>query len=346
MNENHVYDGLPRIKKKCGICGGALVDAGFFNACVQCANTEPLGQGVQPESGQLAHEKPIAYIAGALNDMSCAYLGNVRKMILWAEKVRELGYAVFIPGIDLLCGIACDDWNYDVCFNNSQPFLAKSDIVFVCPGWENSKGTKRELDTACDLGIQIYYGEVGYRDLQHKPIDKLMAKMADNMAAAIHGEIKRSDEESARDRRRPFKDLHNSATDELDRRKSKDGYITAQELNDEALAELERRIANPPFRNGAKTGRSPGDKSYMRADEGTYDEHVEPSDISPVSISDNKCCGTCKYYEEINKFDSGTSGGACRHLPTGLSWAYTRLKPETHSDYGTNCDVWSTKYRC
>lgn len=112
------------------------------------------------------HEKPIAYIAGALNDMSCAYLSNVRQMILWAKKIRELEYAVFIPGIDLLCGIACDNWSYDVCFNNSQPFLAKSDIVFVCSGWENSDGTARELDTAHDLSIPIYYGEEGYEKLK------------------------------------------------------------------------------------------------------------------------------------------------------------------------------------
>ncbi len=163
------------------------------------------GDSIKDRPGQcelLAHEKPIAYIAGALNDMSCAYLGNVRKMILWAEKIRALGYAVFIPGIDLLCGIACDGWSYDVCFDNSQPFLAKSDVVFVCPGWENSKGTKRELDTAKNLSIPIYCGDKGYQDLQVKFIASLGTKMADNMAKKLRSEI--SDEESVRDRRRPY----------------------------------------------------------------------------------------------------------------------------------------------
>ncbi len=190
-------------------CGGEI----YLNTlsckflCSLCSYSAPLELPV--------HERPIAYIAGALNDMSCAYLQNVRQMILWAEKIRELGYAVFIPGIDLLCGIACDDWNYDVCFNNSQPFLAKSDIVFVCPGYEKSKGTKRELATANNLSIPIYYGAGGYAVLQSKQL---------GLRYVVHENDKKlGDLESAKDQRKP----------------------------------------------------------YMRADEGTCDEHVGPDEIKP-----------------------------------------------------------------
>ena len=272
-------------------CGGYiwwLADRKMF-VCQSCSKSY---DKLAPVPKSPVHERPIAYIAGALSDMCWDYLKNVRNMILWSDKINALGYAVFVPGLDLLCGIATNDWDYTKAFANSQPFLAKSDIVFVCPGWEYSKGTKRELETACDLNIQIYYGGEGYEQLQR---DK-------DLAPGMRGISHSFDDDNEL---RPFKDLHDSAT-----------------------AELESRKKLP----------------YMTADEGTCDDHVGPD--APVSINDNKCCGTCRYYEEINKFDSGASGGNCHHIPKGLSWAYARLKPETHSDYGKDCDVWETKYRC
>ncbi len=270
-------------------CGGFVYWRGYRRMFV-CLNCSKSYDKIAPVPETPAHVRPIAYIAGALNDMSCAYLSNVRKMILWAEKIRELGYAVFIPGIDLLCGIACEDWSYDVCFNNSQPFLAKADIVFVCPGWENSKGTKRELETAKNLSVPVYYGDDGYAELNSKLEDAEWVTLAE----------KPSDEESARDRRRP-KDVHTIAGD-LDAE-------TLAELDAEALAELERRVAESPFRNTAKTAvclpfrsrvneiskkhtdrasenveqyiKGMVDKSrkslpYIHVDEGTCDEHIGP----------------------------------------------------------------------
>ena len=154
-------------------CGGSIfwsISSNMYicEACSEEYAHSPLDDGkcTINHNDIPAHKRQIAYIAGALNAMSCDYLQNVRRMILWAEKIRELGYAVFIPGIDLLCGIACDDWNYNVCFNNSQPFLAKSDIVFVCPKWEHSEGTAKEIKTAKNLSIPIYYGKEGYEQLK------------------------------------------------------------------------------------------------------------------------------------------------------------------------------------
>lgn len=109
---------------------------------------------------------PTAYIAGALNDMANPYLKNVHRMLIWAEKIRKLGYAVFIPGIDLLLAITIGTLSYNQVFNNSQPFLARSDIVFVVPGYEKSKGTARELNLAQKCGIPIFVGEEGYENLK------------------------------------------------------------------------------------------------------------------------------------------------------------------------------------
>lgn len=98
-----------------------------------------------------------AYIAGKLNDDACGYIKNVHRMIVWSEKVRKLGFAVFVPGIDFLQGVVLGDWNYLDYFNNSQPWLDVSDIVFVTPGWESSSGTKEEIERAMKQGIPICY---------------------------------------------------------------------------------------------------------------------------------------------------------------------------------------------
>ena len=122
-------------------------------------------------------EQPIAYIAGALNGMAIDYIHNMHRMIIWAEKIRKLGYAVFVPGIDLLQGLVMGDWEYADFFQNSQPFLQISHIVFVVPGWEKSKGTARELVTAKEYGVPIYYEQEGYEQLIQLEKDKLYQKL-------------------------------------------------------------------------------------------------------------------------------------------------------------------------
>ena len=97
------------------------------------------------------------YIAGKLNGMACDYITNIHRMIVWSEVVRKAGFAVFVPGIDLLQGLMFGDWEYSDYFNNSQPWLAASDAVFVTPGWEESEGTKREMKLAKELGIPIFH---------------------------------------------------------------------------------------------------------------------------------------------------------------------------------------------
>lgn len=110
-------------------------------------------------------ERKIAYIAGALNADANQYTKNIHIMNVWAEKIRKLGYAVFIPGNDLLFAVIDGTLSYDNVFTNSQPFLQVAHIMFVCPGWEQSKGTAKELVTAKEYGVSIYYEEDGYQEL-------------------------------------------------------------------------------------------------------------------------------------------------------------------------------------
>lgn len=98
----------------------------------------------------------IVYVAGRLNAMACDYLQNVHRMIQWSEKVRKLGFAVYVPGIDFIQGIVFGNWEYNDYFDNSQAFLDVSDAVFLVPGWESSEGTKREIERAKANGIPVY----------------------------------------------------------------------------------------------------------------------------------------------------------------------------------------------
>lgn len=97
------------------------------------------------------------YIAGKLNGMACDYNKNLHNMIVWSEKVRRLGYAVFVPALDFLVGVVIGDLDYLDYFNNSQPWLAASDAMFVTPGWESSKGTAKEIEYAKSLGIPVFF---------------------------------------------------------------------------------------------------------------------------------------------------------------------------------------------
>jgi len=97
------------------------------------------------------------YVAGKLNATdACEYLRNVHRTIVWAEKVRKLGFAILVPGIDLLQGIVFGNWQYNDYFDNSQPWLDVSDAVFLVPGWETSPGTKREIKRADRQSIPVF----------------------------------------------------------------------------------------------------------------------------------------------------------------------------------------------
>ena len=98
----------------------------------------------------------LIYIAGALNSDAVGYLKNVNKMIRYADKVRRAGFSVFIPCLDLLTGIVFGDYEYEDYFGNNVEWLKKADGMFLVPGWENSEGTRAEMEIATSLDIPIF----------------------------------------------------------------------------------------------------------------------------------------------------------------------------------------------
>lgn len=96
------------------------------------------------------------YVAGPLNAMAVDYLKNVSNMMTEAEHLRRLGFSIYVPAIDLLMGIKFGYTSYNDYFDNSQPWLKAADALYLCKGWENSKGTKAEMETAMANGIPVF----------------------------------------------------------------------------------------------------------------------------------------------------------------------------------------------
>lgn len=101
--------------------------------------------------------KPRVYVAGKLSDTATNYIKNIHKMIKEAQYLRKNGFAVYVPCIDILEGIVSGDMDYPDYFENSFEWLLSSDVVYVCPGYETSQGTAREIAAAVGAKIPVFY---------------------------------------------------------------------------------------------------------------------------------------------------------------------------------------------
>jgi len=145
--------------------------------------------------------KTRVYVAGKLNDDAVGYLHNVHLMMETAEACRLAGFSVFIPAIDLLCGIKHGYNDYHQYFDNGQPWLMAADAVLLTPGWESSKGTAAEIATAKSLGIPVFAelsdlieAEVDglqrcfideFEDMETEPMDEVRDILTEGMKNAV-----------------------------------------------------------------------------------------------------------------------------------------------------------------
>ena len=95
------------------------------------------------------------YVAGKLNADAVGYLKNCHNMIVTADKIRKAGYAVFVPCLDLLNGLVAGNYEYTDYAGNNMFWLERSDVVFVLPNSEESRGTQAEIVRARELGIPV-----------------------------------------------------------------------------------------------------------------------------------------------------------------------------------------------
>jgi hypothetical protein len=97
------------------------------------------------------------YVAGKLNADAVGYIQNMHIMIKAARDLRGLGVSVYVPCNDFLEGLVDGHFGYTDYFNNSQPWLEASDFLFVCSNWEESSGTRKEVELARALGKPIFF---------------------------------------------------------------------------------------------------------------------------------------------------------------------------------------------
>lgn len=108
------------------------------------------------------------YIAGKLNDMAPEYIKNMHRMMEQAERVRKMGFSVFVPCLDILMGLMTGEWNYEDYFQNSQPWLEVSHAMLVGHGASSSNGTKKEMERADKAGIPVFFDEQRLFDYFYK----------------------------------------------------------------------------------------------------------------------------------------------------------------------------------
>jgi hypothetical protein len=95
------------------------------------------------------------YVAGKLNADAVTYLQNVHDMIRVSNQIRKLGHSVFVPCLDLLCGLVAGGFTYSDYADNNMKWLERADVLFVLPNSEKSHGTQREIQRAVELGIPV-----------------------------------------------------------------------------------------------------------------------------------------------------------------------------------------------
>lgn len=101
------------------------------------------------------------YVAGAYSSNNViGVLDNMREGMRWATKVFLAGHAPFAPWLDFHFqlmlregeSLAVEDY-----YQYSLSWMQVADVVFVTPGWEDSKGTHAEIAEAERLGIPVVY---------------------------------------------------------------------------------------------------------------------------------------------------------------------------------------------
>lgn len=101
------------------------------------------------------------YIAGAYSANNVlGILDNIRNGLRWSTEIFLAGHAPFSPWADFLFHLQLregETLTVEQYYEYSLAWLKASDVMFVTPGWENSKGTLREISTAETLGIPVVF---------------------------------------------------------------------------------------------------------------------------------------------------------------------------------------------
>ena len=106
------------------------------------------------------------YIAGPITPQGknehpgIEFITNIRRGIRVTVDVLQRGYAVFCPFLDYQYLLVLEEGEVldtQLFRDSSMAYLEASDAVLAVHGWENSSGTKAEIERARLLKIPIFF---------------------------------------------------------------------------------------------------------------------------------------------------------------------------------------------
>lgn len=99
------------------------------------------------------------YLAGKISSKDpLEFLENIRNGQAWSTWVISLGHDVYSPFLDYQFAFHPPVPTKEQYRSNSMSFLEHwAEEVWVLPDWENSGGTKKEIERANELKIPVRY---------------------------------------------------------------------------------------------------------------------------------------------------------------------------------------------
>lgn len=99
------------------------------------------------------------YVAGCYSsDNVMGVLGNIRNGLNQSANLFSAGYYVYSPWLDFQFAISLyGDLPAQYYKDNSMAWLEVSDVVYVLPYSENSKGVQAEIERAKELKIPVVH---------------------------------------------------------------------------------------------------------------------------------------------------------------------------------------------
>lgn len=86
---------------------------------------------------------------------------NVLDSVRAAMKVLDLGFYPVLPAVNNHELGKALRWRHSQYMKMDKQILKRCDAIYLCKGWEESRGAVMEHDWAKDLGLEIYYEEGG-----------------------------------------------------------------------------------------------------------------------------------------------------------------------------------------
>ena len=99
-------------------------------------------------------DKKVVYISGNTNGVN----HNLDIFEAAEEKLKARGYSVVNP-VHVLNDIPFDNIDHDSIVKINWLIINNCDIIYMLKGWEESSESRRELEYACGLLLEVMYEE-------------------------------------------------------------------------------------------------------------------------------------------------------------------------------------------